>query len=272
MKQIFKPLDDLSRKLVRFADNYAKGVSIVKAALEAGYSRNVAESVAYQWIGKTKDTSKYPELFIYYEALRKEKLRLFDVTVDSIVDELKRVAFSDISNYLDLPSEEVHSKVKKLSEKQSEMEVEFSQYEIKIPKKKKGSNEDNVEDAPVMPPGAVKIGETYYRAEAKNLLGKLKKVNKQIKKLEDSPGYRLRLKFKEHIPAELLPAVAEIRETRDGISVKLHSKMDALDKLARWQKMYEAETKKGEEPTLVKDIILTVSGSQSTMLQDDKAA
>lgn len=72
------------------------------------------------------------------------------------------------------------------------------------------------------------------------------------------------VKYIEDIPKELIPAIAEIHETKEGIRVKLHSKLDALDKLARHVKLFNTEPQ--EENPFSGDINIHVNGSKSPML------
>jgi hypothetical protein len=249
----FKPVHELPQKLVRFAQLYAEGLSAMKAARLAGYKNTTANN-AHRWIRRTRDESQYPFLYDYYDTLRKEKLRLFDINQDTLVHELKIIAFSNIENYLDLPSREVFKKVEKLEETYTVLLNELESYltdEFRIAQEK---------EQPLR-------GILKYHAASKPVLAKLKKIEREIKEMKQGEGYYLRLKWKESIPPELMPAVAEIRQTREGIAVKLHSKMDALDKLARWQKMYD--TNSGDEEGKLADIKtvqLVVSGSKSPLL------
>lgn len=74
----------------------------------------------------------------------------------------------------------------------------------------------------------------------------------------------LRVKFIEDIPKDLLPSIMSVKETKDGIEVKLHSKMDALDKLARITKLFNQEPV--EEQPFGGEINIHVNGSKSPLL------
>jgi len=79
-----------------------------------------------------------------------------------------------------------------------------------------------------------------------------------------NPFETVRVKFIEDIPKELIPTIASIKETRDGIEVKLHSKMDALDKLARITKLFNQEP--SDEVPFGGEINIHVNGSKSPLL------
>jgi len=250
--QIDKPVEDLSRRLKLYAEILAAGSKTMKeAALQAGFSKHVANSGAYAWIRKTREDSQYPQLFDYYERLRSERLRQFDITEDSLTKELRTIAFSSIENYLDLPRAEVHKKAQKMREQLKKLYTRLDDYKILgMPEMTDEGPKQTVQ----------------YSEEAKPIFKKIEKLIGQIEAVEAGPGYRIRLKFRDEIPDELMPAVAEIRETREGIHVKLHSKLDGIDKLARWLKMY-SDTKEGGDvsPSDIKEVTINIKGSQSSM-------
>jgi hypothetical protein len=81
-----------------------------------------------------------------------------------------------------------------------------------------------------------------------------------------APGASVKLRCLEDIPEEFLPAIQSIEETRDGIKIKLHSKLDALDKLARILKLYE-DPQQGDKPTTIENLNVIVNGSKSDLLK-----
>lgn len=236
-----KTLAELPRKLIRYAELLATGtLSITQAALQAGYKHSVADKVAYQWLGKTREESQYPHLWDYYEKLRTDNLRLYGVTIDSVVNELRTIAFSDITAYIDLPSIE-DQKREALIER-----IQHAQNKVFV------GMADELEE---------ELVEKYPDDKLDELIA--------ISRMR--PGSTIRLKSREEIPKELLPAIAEIHETREGIRVKLHNKLDALDKLARWLKMYQGEKDSQDEPIKSVEINLNVNGSRSRLMGTDQA-
>jgi hypothetical protein len=231
-------------------------MSAAKAARECGYSKNVANTGAYAWIRKTREESQYPYLWDYYDQLRREKLRLFEVDADSIKNELRLIAFSKIDNYLDLPSKEVYSSIGKLEEQIRkaclELDTKFINPEFKR-REEAGEPTNGIKRIIATP--------AYYRLE-----DKVRKLEKKLKDKRTGPGAFLRLKFIEDIPAELIPAIAEIRETKEGIAVKLHSKIDALDMLAKISRLYAADAEGDAGVGSVKEVNLMVNGSKSRLM------
>lgn len=264
-----KTLADLPQKLIKFADLVLAGKTAALAARECGYSKSTAGCRAYGWIGKTRETSVYPALYDYFHEKRKEKLRLFDVSIDSVVNELKLIAFSSIDHYLDLPTIEARRKIERITERLRAEEKKLERF----------INPDYLEiERKIQENPDVKLslrGVKRYTPEAKDQLAKCEKIAKELRHAENGPGVYLRLKFKEEIPAELIPAIAEIRQTREGIALKLHSKLDALDSLAKWQKMYVDKPEGNEDaPANIQEINLVVNGSRSKLMRinDDQAA
>lgn len=81
------------------------------------------------------------------------------------------------------------------------------------------------------------------------------------------PGTYIRLKAWEDIPKPLLPAIAEINETKDGIRIKLHPKLDAIEKLVKYLGMYQnASADPDDVGQSVKEINLIVEGSRSPLM------
>lgn len=283
------PLSAHPRKLVRYAEILATGLfSCAEAARRAGYKSSTADKCAYAWLGKTREDSEYPNLWDYYNKLRKENLREFDIEVDTIARELALIAFSDVTRFVDLPSksyeekarlawamEEAVNKVAFYPDEVVAYQRDLAQYnrdcEIQDSSNSKGRKRKLIQPRePKEPtPTQVKLFDDWVAMN-----------EEERSDLMFWKHYRagsVRLKNREEIPAALTPCVAEISETKDGIRVKLYDKIGALDKLARFKKMYEEEKPEGEGGHVVKEINIIVNGSKSTLdltgkAQEDKAA
>lgn len=227
--------------------------SAAAAAIDAGFTKISAHSRSHEFLGKSRETAMYPHLWDYYQKLRDQRLRKFDVTTDKVVEELRTIAFSNIADFVDLASEEVHEKIKKL-----ERQIEKLNDDIRPHLDPKGGGGLD----PDLPP--------MVRDQVLADAAKIREKQRRIERLTKGKGYRVRIKFLEEIPAELMPAVAEIRETRDGLVVKLHNKLEALDKLANWLKMYSDNAKDGDTTDL-SVLNLYVRGSKSNLLDSDAA-
>jgi len=240
------PLNAHPKKLIRYAEILAKGIySKAEAARQAGYSQSVAHKLAWRWIGDTRQESEMPVLFDYYEKLRKKNLREFDITAETISRELALIGFSDISKFTEMPSKDFYQKslIAKNTDKALK-QLGKSSYE-------KLSLEDQ------------KLVDHY------NSLSEDAKIELMIWK-EYKAG-SIRLKHADEIPASLMPCIAEICETREGLKIKLHDKIAALDKLAKWQRMYDDRVEDLAKST-VKEINITVNGSKSTIKVDEASS
>lgn len=80
----------------------------------------------------------------------------------------------------------------------------------------------------------------------------------------DNSRESIRVRYREDIPKDLIPSIASIKETKDGIEVKLHSKMDALDKLARITKLFNQEP--ADEVPFGGEINIHVKGTKSPLM------
>ncbi len=277
-RQSDKTLDRLPRKLIHYAEILAEGIhTMTAAAIRAGYSPKVADKQAFLWIGRSRGESRYPYLFDYYEKLRRVNLRQFNVQKENILKELVLLGFSDITRFVDLPSVEYENRKYKaieISEAHNALRDWANWLEYLQEKKKR--EEAGEEDGPKKK-GRKKLFEmteprrpTQRQEDLVFWFDTLDNAQQRSVMFWEryTPG-SFRLKNREEIPPELLPAIAEISETREGIKIKLHDKMGALDKLARILKMYDGENEEKERVSKINTINLIVNGSKSNLLDQD---
>jgi hypothetical protein len=231
-RQNDKPLESLPVRLLRYAEYLAsdygtKTECMRKAGLAEGSASNA-------YIGPSRERSRYPSLWDYYQKLRDRRLRLFDVNAETIRDELKLIAFSKITNYIHIPTRRDVARQKL--------------FDAKI---RKEMGYTDTEDQALL----------AQEDQLREMVGN-DDPNRKFK-----PGESLKLKCLEDIPEELIPAIASIRETKDGISIKLWNKLDALDKLARICKLYDAEDE-GSKATVIENLTVMVNGSKSDLLKE----
>jgi hypothetical protein len=261
-----KPLPDHTRKQIRFAEILAKGIyTAAEAARQAGFSENVARAKAYAWVGETRSDSLYPVLWDYYEKLRKKNLRLFDDNADAIRKELALLAYTDVTKFMDLPRREYDQKMlfaREIVTAVNAVELyslELEQYNLDAEKQDQGKGKKKKLRKPIRPT------ERQYEIVEK-FAGLSENEQRDILIWKDYQSGSIRLKNAEDIPECLLPVIAEISQTRDGIKLKLHDKLGALDKLARINKMYETKPEDdGGKGHIVTDIKIEVRGSRSTL-------
>lgn len=85
----------LDAKEARFVCEYLVDLDPKRAAVEAGYSKSVAASKAYQWVsnGKVK-----PHVFEAIQKAMKSRSERTEITQDMVLKELANIAFTDIRN------------------------------------------------------------------------------------------------------------------------------------------------------------------------------
>lgn len=227
----------ISRRDLLFVENLLLGKSAAQAARDAGYRASVANGKAGKWVGESPERSTKPHLWEYFQERRKIQLRLFDVTVDSIVNELKIISFATLDKFIHFPTKDDY----KLEQKKADYEDALSRSALNI----------------ATPEDLVLIDEVTKENPFKNY----------------RPGSFVRLKAIEDIPKELIPAIAEIQETKDGIKVKLFSKLEAIEKLAKYLKMFSDNGSQEAGSLNVQELNIIVNGTKSPLMQlSEKAA
>lgn len=235
MIQIEKPLEQLSQRHLRFAEIFSLG-NLTKgdAMRSAGFSDSMAKRG--DLIGNTREQSKYPSLWDYFQKLRRKRLRLFDVSAESLENELRIIAFSKITDFVSIPTR------RDLQRQQL--------FDAKI--RKSMGYRDDEDDALIA---------------LENDLRKDLTEGKNEKLQRFAPGANVKLRCLEDIPEELIPAIRSIKETRDGIELRLYDKLEAIDKLARMRRFYD-DPDSGDKPTVIENLNVIVNGSKSNLLDD----
>lgn len=266
-----RPLSQHPEKLVRYAELYATGLYTKKAAaIEAGFKETTADKSSWAWIGRTRADSSLPVLYDYYEKLRREHLREFEINQQELARELALVAFSDITKFVDLPRKEYEQRRRKA------LDVELAYYlcnEFEQAVKAFNAQQERLQTGKGLRKGEEELRRPKPPTDAQVALAAEFEVltpdqQAEVMVWKNYSAGSIRIKNAEEIPASLTPAIAELSQTRDGVKIKLHDKLAALDKLARWQKMYTPEADPDGETHVVKTINITVSGTQSTLLQE----
>lgn len=237
-KQSKKTLDEIPPKYHKFAELLAEGVHSKRdCSVLAGFSESFADSRSSDAIGPSRERSKYPALWDYYQSLRDRKLRLFDLNAGAIQREFKIIAFSKITDFVHIPTR-----------------ADLERQKFLDAKVRQANGFSDEEDRAIL----------GKESEILRLIAEDKAAGKELK---HHPGASVRLKILEDIPDELIPAIQSIQETPHGIKIRLHNKLEALDRLARMQKLYDADGE-DKKATVIEKLILNVQGSQSDLLKD----
>lgn len=159
VKKLTQKEDDFCFHYVNDVENMYNGT---QAALSAGYSQNTAGSIASENLKKPHIRDRITELI-------EEKKDIFAELREKIIAEYKKIAFTDIKEFVDLGKSEVSSVT--------------------------------------------------------------------IKDLEEVDG----------------SCIESIKETKDGISFKLHDKHKALEKLGQYVELFEDDKDKGNVTIIIKE-------------------
>lgn len=240
LRQSNKTLDELSTRHLRFAELLAEGKHSKTDCMRlAGFAESV--SLTGQYIGPSRERSKYPALWDYFQKLRRQHLRLFENDAQAIREELRIIAYSRITDFVHIPTRQD-------LERQALLDAQI---------RKAHGYQDAQDD------------EILARAEdilADQIVGEPKKL-KAIREANLLPGSTVKIKCLDDIPPELIPAIAAIAETRDGIRVKLWDKEVALDMLAKMNRLYN-DPNDDKKPTVIEKLNIVVNGSKSDLLDN----
>lgn len=223
-------LPELPKRITKreelFIVGLLQGKQTTVAAREAGFSESTALSRSHEWCCRHRDRSKKPHIWDEYNRRLREELRLHEINAKNVIEELTIIAFSSIEKFIDFPTR-----------KEAIKEATTDGALKKI---------FGYSDEPVKP--AVTL------EEAEEVLKNYR------------PGNAIKLKFFEDIPKQLLPAIKSVQNTRDGIKIVLHDKLDALDKLCKYLKLYAPEVEGESDVINVQTINIVVNGSKSPLM------
>ena len=98
-----------TEKHFEFARYYIEGMTAKDAAIEAGFSAQTADKMAYKWIGLNRSESFYPALFDYVQDARntatEETERKHQVTIDGLVSQLLILNSISVTDILAIDSD-----------------------------------------------------------------------------------------------------------------------------------------------------------------------
>lgn len=222
-------VEKITKRDLVFVEHLLAGKSAASSARLAGFTE-AGSNKACDWIRQTREQSRKPLLFDYWRKRSDANFRILGVTAENILRELAIIGFSSIDKFIDFPSkadaaEAFEHDAKHTPKSKSAFGTLSALSEIE--------SEDDEDDS------------------------------KTWKKFR--PGSVIKLKCLEDIPADLMPAIAEINETKEGIRIKLHPKLPALQLLAQIMKMVGPIQEK-QEDQVDYQINISVNGSKSPLL------
>jgi phage terminase small subunit len=152
-------MNELTPKQARFVEEFLVDFNATQAAVRAGYSRKTARQVGAENLSKPVISAEIKRRTI-------ETGKRLEATRERVLDELVRLAFSDIKNV-----------------------AKWGRVEVKQIDSETGEAAVATIDLDLIP--------------------------------------------SDEIPKDVSRAISEIRKTRDGLVIKMHNKLPALEKLAR---------------------------------------
>lgn len=218
-------VEKITKRDLVFVEHLLAGKSAASSARLAGFT-DAGSNKACDWIRQTREQSRKPLLFDYWRKRSDANFRILGVTAENILRELAIIGFSSIDKFIDFPSK---ADAQDASKALDELIVT--------------SEDEELEDEPSKP------NDQNDSKSWKNY----------------RPGSVIKLKSVEDIPADLMPAIAEINETKEGIRIKLHPKLPALQLLAQIMKMVGPIQEK-QEDQVDYQINISVNGSKSPLL------
>jgi phage terminase small subunit len=168
----------ITDKQKRFCEEYMVDLNGTQAAIRAGYSKKTANEQAAQLLAKLSIRQ-------YVNELQKELSESTKISAEMVINELAKVGFSNISNYI----------------KVIDKEIELGE-----------------DEAGTMKTATVRDIEIF--------------------KTDD-------------VGLEKMAVVSEIRRTKDGVSIKLHDKVKALEDLGKHLGVFEKDNKQKSSNVVV---------------------
>lgn len=168
----------LTAKQQLFVKEYLVDLNATQAAIRAGYSAKTAEVIGHENLRK-------PKIAEAIEKAMDKRSERTEITADRVLQELAKIGFANISDYLRVNT--------------AERVVDYKEVE---------DDEGNITRTPVF--GMVQSVEVFDT---------------------------------DDVDRVKLDAVAEIKETKEGISLKLHDKVSALEKMGRHLGMFKDSVK-----------------------------
>jgi phage terminase small subunit len=163
----------LTDKQEAFCQEYLVDLNATKAAIKAGYSERSASVLAVKLMNK-------PQVQERIQELQQKRAARTEVSADRVVEELKVIAFSKVTDFLEVREVERSIGLKK-----------------KTPIEEDFDDEDDEEEPLTVKYNSVSVFQTSEMNQA------------------------------------AIPAIAAIKEGKNGIELKLHDKTKALELLAR---------------------------------------
>lgn len=212
----------LTDKQQRFVDEYLVDLNATQAAIRAGYSGNAASAIGHENLKK-------PEIQVALLNARKAQQERTNITADGALREIWNIATADARELVEVKvgcCRCCHGHGHKYQRTVGEMNRDREDWV------EKGKNPAEFDEA-----GGIGFNS-------------LLQPNPECPHCGGDGAPRVVLKDSRTLSEKALALYAGAKQTKEGIEIKLNSKMDALEKLAKHLGLYEKDNQQKADPIL----------------------
>jgi len=217
---ISNPQLGLTAKQQRFVEEYLVDLNATQAAIRAGYSADTAGAIGHENLKK-------PEIQLALQEARKEQQKRTGITADAVLLEIANVAMADARELVEVKTGccrccygEGHKYQRTVGEMNRDRESWVE----------KGKNPAEFDEA-----GGIGFNPLLLPKDDCPICG-------------GDGQSRTVLKDTRHLSPRAAALYAGAKQTKEGIEVKMHSKLDALEKLAKHLGLYEKDNQQKTDP------------------------
>ena len=214
------PASPLTDKQQRFVEEYMVDLNATQAAIRAGYSPNTAAEQGYDHLRK-------PQIQLAIEKARREQQERTGITADRVLREIAAVALADARELVEVKTGccrccygDGHKYQRTVGEMNRDREAWVE----------KGKNPAEFDEA-----GGIGFNPLLLPKDDCPICG-------------GDGQARTVLKDTRHLSANAAALYAGAKQTKDGIEIKMHSKLDAIEKLAKHVGLYEKDNQQKADP------------------------
>ncbi len=210
----------LTAKQEKFVDEYLVDLNATQAAIRAGYSPGTARQMGAENLSK-------PDIQLAVSEARKRQQARTEITADRVLQEIVSVALADARELVEVRTgccRCCHGEGHKYQRTVGEMNRDREDWV------EKGKNPAEFDEA-----GGIGFNP-------------LLQPNPECPHCGGDGAPRVVLKDTRKISGAAAALYAGAKQTKEGIEIKMHSKMDAIEKLARHLGVYEKDNQQKADP------------------------
>lgn len=227
----------LTAKQEKFVDEYLVDLNATQAAIRAGYSPGTARQMGAENLSK-------PDIQLAVSEARKRQQARTEITADRVLQEIVSVALADARELVEVRTgccRCCHGYGHKYQRTVGEMNRDREDWV------EKGKNPAEFDEA-----GGIGFNP-------------LLQPNPECPHCGGDGAPRMVLKDTRKISGAAAALYAGAKQTKEGIEIKMHSKMDAIEKLAKHLGLYELDNKQKTDP--LTDLLHQIAKSSGNAFQ-----